>query len=109
MSNLQETIGFLVYVSSGYTDEHDFRISEEKKISMTIKKKRHNKTNGSRLTQLEEKSNTLFSANSFFAKELFKARQDKAQEKCSTTEKGFLEVMEKGKRERRGKLSGIKE
>ena len=109
MSNLQETIGFLVYVSSGYTDEHDFRISEEKKISMTIKKKRHNKTNGSHLTQLEEKSSTLFSANSFFAKELFKARQYKAQEKCSTTEKSFLEVMEKGKRERRGKLSGIKE
>ena len=66
---------------------------------MTIKKKRHNETNTSHLTQLEEKSSTLFSANSFFAKELSKARQDKAPEKCSTAEKSFLEVMEKGKRE----------
>ena len=65
---------------------------------MTIKK-RHNETNTSQLTQLEEKSNTLFSANSFFAKELSKARQDKAIEKCSTTEKSFLEVMGKSKRE----------
>ena len=65
---------------------------------MTIKK-RHNETNTSQLTQLEEKSNTLFSANSFFAKELSKARQDKAIEKCSITEKSFLEVMGKGKRE----------
>ena len=78
MLNLQETISFLVYISSGYTNENDFRISEEQKISMTIKKKIHNKTNSSHLTQLEEKSNTLFSVNSFFAKELFKARQDKA-------------------------------
>ena len=78
--NFQETIGFLVYISSGYTTENDFSISEEKKISMTIKKKRHNKTDISHLNQLEEKSNTLFSANSFFAKELSKARQDKAPE-----------------------------
>ena len=78
--------------------ENDFGISEEQKISMIIKK-RHNETNTSQLTQLEEKSNTLFSANSFFAKELSKARQDKALEKCSTTEKSFLEVMGKGKRE----------
>ena len=48
---------------------------------MTIKNKRHNETNTSHLTQLEEKSNTLFSANSFLAKELSKARQDKAPEK----------------------------
>ena len=98
----------MVYISSAYTTENDFIISEEQKISMTIKK-RHSETNTSQSTHLEEKSNTLSSANSFFAKELFKARQDKAQEKCSTTDKGFLEVMEKGKRERRGKLSGIKE
>ena len=64
-----------------------------------IIKKRHNETNTSQLTQLEEKSNTLFSANSFFAKEMSKARQDKALEKCSTSEKSFLEVMGKGKRE----------
>ena len=67
-------IGFLVYISSGSTTENDFRISEEQKISITIKKKRHNEKNTSNLTQLEEKSNTLFSANSFFAKELPKAR-----------------------------------
>ena len=75
--------------------ENDFGISEEQKISMIIKK-RHNETNTSQLTQLEEKSNTLFSANSFFAKELSKARQDKALEKCSTTDKRFLEVMGRG-------------
>ena len=97
--NLQETIGFLVYISSAYTTENDFNISEEQKISMTIKK-RHNEANTSQLTQLEERSNTLFSANSFFAKELFKAQQDKALEKCSTTDKSFLEVMGRGKRER---------
>ena len=83
--NLQETIGFFVYISSGYTTESDFSISEEQKISMTIKNKRHNETNTFHLTQLEEKSNTLFSANSFLAKELSKVRQDKAPEKCSTT------------------------
>ena len=65
---------------------------------MTIKK-RHNETNTSQLTQLEEESNTLFSANSFFAKELSKARQDKALEKYSTTDESFLEVMGRGKRE----------
>ena len=74
---------------------------------MTIKKKRHNKANTSYLTQLEEKSNTFFSANSFFAKELPKARQDKAPEKCSTTEKGFSEVMEKVKREIKGFLDEL--
>ena len=74
---------------------------------MTIKKKRHNKANTSYLTQLEEKSNTFFSANSFFAKELPKARQDKAPEKCSTTEKGFSEVMEKVKREINGFLDEL--
>ena len=52
--NLQETIGFLVYISSDYTIENDFSISEEQKISMTIKKKRHKETNTSHLTQLEE-------------------------------------------------------
>ena len=94
--------------------ENDFGISEEQKISMIIKK-RHNETNTSQLTQLEEKSNTLFSANSFFAKELSKARQDKPLEKCWTTEKSFLEVMGKGKREikeflkGKEKLLGIKE
>ena len=66
---------------------------------MTIKKKRHKETNTFRLTQPEEKSNTLVSANLFFAKELSEVRQDKAPEKFSTTEKSFLEVMEKGKRE----------
>ena len=71
--NLQETIGFLVYISSA--TENDFSIFEEQKISITIKKK-HNETNTSQLTQLEEKSNTLFPANSFFAKELSKAWQD---------------------------------
>ena len=96
--NLQETLGFLVCISSAYTTENDFSISKEQKISMTIKK-RHNETNISQLTQLEEKSNTLFSANSFFAKELSKSRQDKALEKCSTTDKSFLEVMGRGKRE----------
>ena len=39
--NHQETIGFLIYVSSVYTTENDFSTSEEKQISMTIKKKRH--------------------------------------------------------------------
>ena len=71
--NLQETIGFLVYISSA--TENDFSIFEEQKISITIKKK-HNERNTSQLTQLEEKSNTLFPANSFFAKELSKAWQD---------------------------------
>ena len=61
-------IASLVYISSGYTTENGFNISEEQKISMTIEKKRHNETNTSHLTQLEEKSNTLFSANPFFAK-----------------------------------------
>ena len=65
--NLQETIGFSVYTSSGYTAENNFNISEEN-ILMTIQKKRHNETNTSHLTQLEKKSNTSFSANSFFAK-----------------------------------------
>ena len=88
ISNLQETIGFLVYIS-GYTTENDLSISEKQKFSMTIKNKRHNKTNTSHLTQLEEKSNTLLSGNSFFAKELSKARQDKAPEKSSTTDKFF--------------------
>ena len=41
----------------------------------------------------------MFSANSFFTKELSKAQQEKAPEKCSTTEKSFSEIMEKGKRE----------
>ena len=31
--NLQETIGFLVYISSAYTTENNFSISEEQKIS----------------------------------------------------------------------------
>ena len=53
---------------------------------MTIKKKRRNEIKTSHLTQLEEKRNTLFSANSFFGKQLSKARQDNAPEKCSTTE-----------------------
>ena len=44
-----------------------------------------------------------------FSQKIVETRQNKAPEKCSTTEKSFLEVMEKGKRERRGKLSGIKE
>ena len=61
--NLQETLGFLVCISSAYTTENDFSISKEQKISMTIKK-RNNETNIFQLTQLEEKSNTLFSANS---------------------------------------------
>ena len=65
---------------------------KKKKNSMTIKKKRLNETDTSHLTQLEKKSNTLFSANSFFVK-------GKAPEKCSTTEKSFLDVLEKGKRE----------
>ena len=34
--NLQETVGFLVYISSGYTTENDFSTSEEQKISTTI-------------------------------------------------------------------------
>ena len=46
---------------------------------MTIKKKRHNKTNGSHLTQLEEKSSTLFSANSVFQK-LWKKVKEKEEE-----------------------------
>ena len=71
--NLQETIGFLVYISSA--TENDFSIFEEQRISITIKKK-HTERNTSQLTQLEEKSNTLFPANSFFAKELSKAWQD---------------------------------
>ena len=86
--NLQETIGFLVYISSAYTTENDFSISKEQKISMTIKK-RHNETNISQLTQLEEKSNTLFSANSFFAKELSKARQNKALKNVQQLTKVF--------------------
>ena len=48
--NHQETIGFLIYVSSGYTTENDFSISEEKTISITIKKKKHNETYSSHLT-----------------------------------------------------------
>ena len=82
------------YISSGYTTENDFSISEEQQISIRIKKKAHNKTNTSHLTQLDEKSNTLFFANSFFANKLSKARQYKAPEKCSTTEKSFLEGIE---------------
>ena len=74
---------------------------------MTIKKNRHNKTNTSHLIQLEKKSNTLFSAISFFAIELFKVRQERAPEKCSATEKSFLEVMEKSKREIKGFLDQL--
>ena len=47
--NVQETIGFLVYISSAYTTKNDFSISAEQKISMKIKK-RHNQTNTSQLT-----------------------------------------------------------
>ena len=36
--NLQKTIDFLVYISSGYATENDFSISEEKKISTTIRR-----------------------------------------------------------------------
>ena len=89
----------MVYISGSYATENDFSMSKEKNISMTIKKKRHNETNTSYLTQLEKKSNTLFSANSFFAKELSKTPQEKAPEKCSTAEKTFLEVVEKDERE----------
>ena len=53
--NLQETIGFSVYTSSGYTAENNFNISEEN-ILMTIQKKRHNETNTSHLTQLEKRA-----------------------------------------------------
>ena len=52
--NLQETIGFLVYIKSGYTIENDFSISKKQKISMTIKKKGHKETNTSHLTQQEQ-------------------------------------------------------
>ena len=55
---------------------------------MAFQNERHNKTNTYDLIQVQKKINTLISGNSFFAKVLPKARQEKAPEKFSKWERG---------------------
>ena len=55
---------------------------------MAFQNERHNKTNTYDLIQVQKKINTLISGNSFFAKVLPKARQEKALEKFNKWERG---------------------